>query len=915
MSKHCIIVLVLPLFLFAAGCGSGTNEVFANSTSSSATISDASLTGRLFLGAQLSGIPIEVRDTKGNSLARTRTGLGGTFMLPKVGLPANFRVVARLSNGDEFQTEVRDFQGEGRSVVVNVPTSLVSGLMSRGATKAEAEARVAQFFELPSIDSVEYGSDESGTSPFSHVRFFQSASTAGGWNVFRERMLTRLASNDPPEACRLTRQVAEGGFSGLDPLLVQKLERLLGSNRFQGALRQAAAASLDETLSLSAGRPTPRVSPRSVLARLMESIREVTTAETDQQLRITGWSHILDALTYNYGVTRMVEVNQDILLDQISLVNNSSPATNQGTLSSQIQTVIDLANRVANINGGGDSGGTPTPRNPKHGTYIENPGTPYNTPGDVAQLNQDLQTAAYAGQFSLVLIGCANAASDLLAGVNNANTQSGSVGTPDTGNFPFATQVVYDMAMGPYHYFAGAQQVAVSMVAEQSHVNSPFSFAFINQAVNIANTTANTLKTQRAQMPLSFPSSQVMVDLQGGLIWWMTPLGAADISSARTYARDFRLTLNNGSTWDGWRLPTDEELSLLQDRGRLSLLRGDAPAIDGRNDPPGYVGGTLRGLVGLGIDDEVIDVFSDDGNAWCDSWVQDNSGHWIQTTGYYQLNQDGTRFRPDSSTTNQYPFFIVRNIARPVVIEDPNFPTSSPYVYGPPAATDFSSLGHMTALSGAGLFNGKFGCSANLRITIGGDFSMGKIGVASDSRSFPQYSYDQTIESYPSGTNFPLQAPLNLANFLAFGTDSSELGVDVEGNPLHHTNAQFTNVSYNFSVRSSNPTGTSLTTSAQRTDQIPARQLTDISVAPRNRIYPTTGGKELYHCLAYFDDDTVSDVTSLATWKVDDASSGAPATHATFVLIDLIWGLVPEELTMSATFRGITDTFSARISN
>lgn len=862
----------------------------------------------------MAGIPIEVRDATGNALAQTQTRPGGTFMLPRTELPTNFRVVARLSNGDEFQTEVRDFQGEGRYVVVNVPTSLVSGLMGRGMTKAAAEARVVEFFQLPSTDSLEYGSDESGASPFSHVRFLQSASAAGGWNVFRDRMLARLASNEPPESYRINRQVAEGSFSGLDPILVQKLDRLLASNRFQAVLRQAAAASIDETLSLSAGRPAPRVSPRSVLARLMESIREVTTAETDQQLRVTGWSHIMDALTYNYGVTRMVEVNQDILLDQISMVNNSSPATNQGALEGQIQTMVSLANRVANINGGGDSGGIPTPRNPKHGTYIENPGTPYNTPGDVAQLNQDLQASAYSGAFSLVLIGCANAASDLLAGVNYANTQAGAVGTPETGNFPFATQFVYDMAMGPYHYFAGAQLVAVTLVAEQSHVNSPFSFAFINQAVNIATSTANTLKRQRAQMPSSFPSSQVMVDLQGGLIWWMAPLGATDIGSARTYARDFRLTLNNGSTWDGWRLPTDEELSLLQDRGRLSLLRGDAPAIDGRNDPPGYVGGTLRGLVGLGIDDEVIDVFGNDGNAWCDSWEQDNSGHWLRTTGYYQLNHDGTRFHADSSTSHQYPFFIVRNIARPVVIEDPNFPTSSPYVYGPPAATDFSSLGHMTSLSGAGLYNGKFGCSANFRITIGGDFSMGQIGVASDSRSFPQYSYDQTIESYPSGTNFALQAPLKLANLLAFGTDSSTIGVDVDGNPLHHTNAEFTNVSYNFSVQSSNSSGGSLSTSTQRTDQIPARQLTDISVTPRNRIYPTTGGKEVYHCTAYFDDDTVGDVTSLATWKVDDANGG-PAAHASFALIELIWGVLPEELTMSSTFRGFTDTFSGRISN
>lgn len=346
----------------------------------------------------------------------------------------------------------------------------------------------------------------------------------------------------------------------------------------------------------------------------------------------------------------------------------------------------------------------------------------------------------------------------------------------------------------------------------------------------------------------------------------------------------------------------------------MSLLKGIAPGLSERNEPAGYVGDTLRGLVGLGMDEWVMDVFTDDGNAWCDSWVQDN-GFWIRTTGYYQLNHDGTRFKPDSSTSNQYPFFIVRSIARPVVIEDPNFPTSSPYVYGPPAPTDFAMLGHLTSLSEPGLYNGKFGCKANYNITIGGNFSMGQIGVASDSRSFAQYSYDQTIESYPSGPNHALSAPLNLNNLLAFATDSSVMGVDVEGNPLHHTD-QPTNATYNFSVRSANANGSALSTSAQRSDSVPARVVTDISVTPRNRIYPDSGGSEPYYCTAYRNDATVVDVsnTPFTNWQVTDAN-GSPASHALFQLVFLFWGQVPEELKITATFGGFTDTTSARIAD
>lgn len=910
-------LLLLSFLLLCSGCGSDNDGFVANSNGGS-QLPLGRLTGQLFLGTQVEGVPIVVKDTDGRVLAQTETSLSSTFILPQLALPRDFSVSARLSNGDEFITQVRGFEGDGRFVVINVPASLVSGLMSSGIDKALAEARVAEFLQLPSVDSIEYGSDESSFSHFSHLRFFQVASDQGGWNSYRDMLLNRLASQGAGEVFRVTSEVADGGFEGLDPLLVQRLERFLGSPRFQSALRQAAAESLDQTLSLAAGRPSPRpaqVSGRNFLGRLTDSIRELTTANSDDELRQIGWSHILDALTFNYGTTRMVEVNQDLLLDQISLVNNSSPFNDQGTLKTQIQDMVTLANRIANINGGGDQGGTPTPRNPKHGTYIESPGTPYTTPGDVAQLNSDLQTYIRQGNHNLVLNGCQRSApADILACINNANTQAGSVGTSETGNFPFATQLVYDMAMGSYHYFSAAQEIAITLVSEQSHVDDPFNVGFINEAIQVSSAAANQIKQQRARAPMPFPSSQAMVDLQGGLVWWMAPLGATDIQSARDYARNFRLTLNNGSTWAGWRLPTDEELSLLQDRGRLSLLKGVAPGRSERNEPEGYVGDTLRGLVGLGMDEWVMDVFTDDGNAWCDSWVQ-NNGFWERTTGYYQLNDDGTRFKPDSSTTSQYAFFIVRNIARPVVIEDPAFPTSSPYVYGPPAPTDFAMIGHLTSLSEPGLFDGKFGCKANFNITIGGNFSMGKIGVASDSRSFAQYSYDQTVESYPSGPNHALQAPLNLNNLLAFDTDSAVVGVDVEGNPLHHTD-QSTNATYNFSVLSANATGSALSTSAQRSDSIPARVVTDISVTPRNRIYPDSGGSEVYYCTAYRDDATVADVsvTPFTTWQVTDAN-GSPTSHALFQLAFFLWGQVPEELKITATFDGFTDTTSARIAD
>lgn len=533
MGKHLpswASLLLLSLVLFCSGCGSGESDFVATSNGGS-QLSFGRLTGQLFLGTQVEGVPIVVKDTDGRVLAETQTSLSSTFILPQLTLPRDFSVSARLSNGDEFITQVRGFEGDGRFVVVNVPTSLVSGLMASGLDKAQAEARVVEYLQLPSIDSIEYGSDESSFSPFSHIRFFQVASDQGGWNVYRDQLLARLAAQNSGEVFRLTREVAQAGFEGLDPVLVQRLERFISSPRFQSALRQAAADSLQQTLSLAAGRPDPgqaQVSDRSVLARLTNSIREITTSDSDDQLRQLGWSHILDALTFNYGTTRMVEVNQDLLLDQISLVNNSSPFNDQGTLKTQIQDMVTLANRIANINGGGDQGGTPTPRNPRHGTYIESPGTPYTTPGDVAQLNADLQSYIRAGNQNLVLYGCQQSApSDILACINNANTQAGSVGTAETGNFPFATQLVYDMAMGSYHYFSAAQEIAITLVSEQSHVDDPFNAGFINQAIQVSTAAANELNSSErvplCPFPPAKPWSTCKVVWYGGWHPWARP--------------------------------------------------------------------------------------------------------------------------------------------------------------------------------------------------------------------------------------------------------------------------------------------------------------------------------------------------------------------------------------------------------
>jgi hypothetical protein len=182
-------------------------------------------------------------------------------------------------------------------------------------------------------------------------------------------------------------------------------------------------------------------------------------------------------------------------------------------------------------------------------------------------------------------------------------------------------------------------------------------------------------------------------------------------------------------------------------------------------------------------------------------------------------------------------------------------------------------LGYATNIGNVQEVDGVMGATVTYTINVGGSFSMGTNNE--DSRKYALETYTQNVDSFHGGSN-DHSGPYDLLEMISFESESALLTIGATGKLLWHVDDMAARtVTVDATMNSSS--GAQLTAKGTVTDTPPARQITSIQIWPRNRYYSVIGGKttdESYYCLAYYDDNTIADITGQVTWSTNSPNNG-----------------------------------------
>lgn len=962
--KLLVAPAILAVVLVGSGCGSATfdNQLSQTTGSSNPSVAQAAqLSGRFFLGAGVANATIQVIGGKSQVLATTTSNGQGFFSFPATILPENFRVTAQIDSQFLFASEVRGFDQNGRYVVINVPTSLVSAYLQSqtDGNLSLAEARVAALLAIPNGWSLEYGLEETTRSPFSHIVFFSSALQQGGWPQLRDRLVGQIGSSSPNAIgpFLLSKASAGGSLVGLNPALQSKLEQLRATPDFRRMLLTSLRPVPNFSELLTEGgstRPgaiakaTPEIRPR-VLDSIVEATLEAVGDEAKKQLVDVGWTHIADALNLNYGTTRMLEVIQDQLIQVLSLLADLSTQISQDNLQ---QANNDLATQLGfidtvmiplrNANGGTDGlGGTPGVGEVS-GTDLNNPGTPYSLPPDVTTLLNALST--FITQSSLdtiqkLMLGTGGTTNILTSSRDAVNSKLGLISNTVDGHAPFRNNDILAQMLESYQYYSNYQLMACYAIGENAHVTSANPSSDMQSAAQTLTNAVNSLKQQRGQLPQYLASGDVIVDMQGGLMWYRYIQSSASPDNALSQANAFQLNVANGVTYTDWHYATPSELTLLQDRARLvaTNLRDGGVAHDGSDSSYGNYGYSAQGLRALGFqgdDGNSINVDSD-GDFLCydpgyvHTIVGDN--YWQEGQGKFQFNHEHTPFLVETSSyEGQY--FLVRTIGQPCLNETTGENSQDyHFAWSVPQNGEYAYLGYLLQMNQGQVAAGVNNLAEILsvfRITVGGSFTLGN-GSTGDSYSLPQRNYDGPYTSnLHGGTTADFSGDVNLNELIAFSSGNpAKVGIGVNAKLFWHNDASSLAANIPFTASALNTLGQTISGSGTLVvNPTPVRSLRAIQIFGRNKRYDmtaTTANNDLYYCLAYYDDNTVQDVTASTIWSVALQGGGTPsAAHFSSSSPNelVVSNAATETLTITATFQGPnnqqgTDSCSALVYN
>lgn len=878
--------LVLCWALVLLGCG-GSQESFVVVGPVGPEGGGGALTGRFDLGVGVPQARIEIRSLDGAVLAQTGTNRSGHFLISGVALPSDFRVLATLGSALEFSSEVRGYDGSGRDVILNVPTSLASSaVQSLGLSLAESESRVRALLRYPQDLSLERPGLESHASPFSHLAFFEEAAGQGGWIAYRDRLVAamgasgQIRSTEGNGRYRFRPELLSADFSGLEVELLLPLvavtevatytanDGTTGTDASPMQYMGLVLEGLSDEVLAQLFPDDDQVSGQAVRPKLLDSLLDTLGEGAKGQLIDVGWTHIADALNLNYGTTRMLEVIQE-QLDQVL----SDLAHLEGQLDELAieDTVNTLAPAVARIQSEIQALANQDPQ------ALADPNTPYTPSNAVQTLLSTLANSTAAADLTLLQNTLSKDFFQNSVLTYLYNVELGINDLSSYGNAPFLSAAIQSRALTPFNYYGQSQQSACKIISENAHSESPNPFSDMNAANTIAQQAAEQLKLQRGFVPWQLMSNYVIVDLQAGLMWYTQVYDATTWSDAVYYAENCSLTVGNGVTYSDWRLPTVQDFEVLQDRARLVATnrRDSAAPHDGNDASYGNYGYSLQGLAALGFDKNgVATLVNSDGSFLCEPASYEDD-RWVTNYNIFRLNHESSSQKVISSQ-DRYPFILCRSIGTNPV----NFPNYGPdrsgvvpFRVSPILPQEFPMLGHATSLANVQEVNGIMGATVTYTIQVGGSFSMGTNNE--DRRNYPVQTYTQAIDSFPGGSN-DHSGPYDLMEMISFVSQSPLLTIGSTGKLLWHVDdVAARTVTVNATMNSA--TGTQLTASGTINSTPAARQITKVQVWPRNRYYSVIGGKttdESYYCLAYYDDNTIADVTGQVTWSTNSPNAG-----------------------------------------
>lgn len=940
------MVALSLLGVLGTGCGgSGETGALSSNPGQSAPLTNSSftpvVTGRIFLGAPAGPAQVVAKNLSGQVLATTATTAGGYFNLGP-GLPADFRVETTLGSAT-LATEVRGYRGQGREVVLSVPTTLVS-LASRTTSFEEAEVKIRRLLQIPNGTSLEHGIEESGRASFSHFQYFVEASQAGGIQSFNQQLL----SSNQPHPFRLSTFSLESPITGLTPELQSLVDRARRNPRLRRSALVRVAAKRSEILAKEV----------TSLAELGESfsgyiLDGVGSSVLDSGLE-SGWTWLAQSMGLNYGTgTELAEILDDLqaIINALDELKSELTATE---LQAQITTLESYVNNITTLTNstfkaGNENGWTfvdpssPTAVNPLNLTD-----TPVTQGTQTANLVGLVKGAAIQQDLDNIqdyLLGSAGGLNSVRTALSLLQNNLGVDQPASMGNFPVRSNALIDNGLTLYNRYAGYVTTGTNYLAEQLHFSTSFAKDLAGVVSTIQNYNFKNVEG-RHQAPAYLPSDQILVDLENGLMWYTCIFDQDTYGNARSQAANKTITVNN-CVLSGWRLPSYNECLALQARGRFvadSSKRNLAiPSYSQNGD--GDTGESLWGLAALGFsltNDDWSAQFGDSAEIWYDRWEcilptkfdQNDTNYepWtLSDNHFFRLNRANDT---DGTSDSKRAFVLVRTIGTTPLLEPgffigrtnsyggttyatPTTPFPRSWVNSEIQGPEAPGLGVVTGMEqptkgvdSSG--NPTYVVQMKYLVALGGSFKL-KQGGASQESSNPAQTYtmnvgsDQVAASGQGG----VPALLGTANLRPSNSPNTAGRLTVQNVTATNTvvagtvNATFyagydtDRQAYPVAVvptgsPASNSTIAASTNLSLNFSDLPGRKLRTVQILPRNQIYQGSGNTTYsYQVVNFFSDFTVEDVSASATVALTDASNQAVSSS--------LWSYANGSLTLNLT--------------
>lgn len=850
------------------------------------------VSGRVELGVPGAGAQVTALALDGTQLAQVQAGPSGCFLFTQP-MPVHFRVVARLG-AQLFSAEVRNYDGRGRFVHINVPTSMVSLAAANSLELAAAEARVRSILAIPGGTSLESGIEESGRAPFSHFKFFVEAGRAGGPTSLAQQLL----NDGRRHVFRLDRATLDGPISNV----AAELQPLLLRIRQHPPVR----LSLAGTSLLGDG----------VAKDLKDLIVDGVTSNVRDTITNAIWTWSAERMGLQYGtgpeldaiLNGLLEVQGGLAKLDTAILQSEFVAemravnTTTQNLDLLVQANTQAGQALGYVPGTGGSIIPTAPRDPNVGGKIPDF---VNSVGSF-QAGLDLQTLQ---RYSL---GLNNNSNLITSSFSYETVQIGADRPARFANFPLRSNGILNQFLQAQTYLDGYQSLALHYLGENAHSGLGVVGKIETATANV--TRANQLQTQaRQQAPALLVSDEILVDLENGLMWYLVAFDETTYAKAHSAASTYSKTIN-GVTLSHWRIPTKNECISLQQRGRYvkSSLKAKYPNTPvNSNTGEEDTGTSLRGLSALGFLDldrtksDGSPVFDQKGSVWYEDYSTPSQGSyngpWIlQANQEFHLNLANDNTNSEDSDKNR-PYLICRTLGTQTLLvagdygsvtQGPVYPTSpipSDWTMDEIQDGEFPSLGVPTALGTASATAGNLTLPISYRVNLGGTFqnTQGPNDAGARSNTTPAYNYDRNVTaSVPSS---PPSFSANNANFVIRNTpdESGQFFLKNSGATNSTVTATITAEHIGGLNPATNFYPVTLSSSTSLTQAAPPRKLTSLLLLPGNRLYTfpnQTSDSDLFQVLAFYDDKSVLDVSTACTLTiVDNATSLNVTEGAKFV--------------------------------